>query len=161
MNNEPCIKECISVEEAWRQQHPGEWQDFSDGAATKCASCPGYVCLLCGTTSVSQSSGLCAPCRTRACEDQWEKREKPPWLAQATTEALAEYEEIAAWPDPRTRLTRLVGEIVRLTGLRYATVNARLNTELGVDTREGADDVVTRRGVVLALCWRDAELASR
>lgn len=161
MNNEACINECISVDDAWRQQHPGEWRDFSDGASTRCASCPGYVCLLCGTTPVPQPSGLCAPCRTRACQEQWEEREKPAWLSQATAEALAEYEEIAAWPDPRTRLTRLVGEIVRLTGLRYPTVNSRLNTELGVDTREGADDAVIRRCVVLALCWRDAEREAR
>lgn len=158
MTDQLCLAQCISVADAWRRQNPGQWRDFSDGDSMRCAACPGYVCMLCGNVPVPRSSMLCAACHTQAGQEHWEARELPSWRAHASEDALGEYEEIAAWPDPRRRLSRLVGEIVQLTGKRYSTVNSVLNAELGVATRSGADETVVRRAVVLALCWRDAVL---
>ncbi|MDH2392968.1 UvrD-helicase domain-containing protein [Streptomyces sp. HNM0663] len=51
---------------------------------------------------------------------------------------------------PARRLSGLISQIARLSGLHHAEVNRRLNLKLGVSTRTGASDALIERALELA-----------
>ncbi|QFQ99360.1 hypothetical protein F9278_28025 [Streptomyces phaeolivaceus] len=54
---------------------------------------------------------------------------------------------------PQTELRRLVGELTRRLGLPYPEINNRINREIGVRSRVGANLDVTQQAAAFARSW--------
>ncbi|WP_399136015.1 hypothetical protein Q3A86_36395 [Streptomyces sp. NBUA17] len=128
----PCTGACTSRERAWGHD--------SDGASVTCAYCGGWVCVSCGQAKVDGAFEFCTDCSKN---NLWDD-----------TECDRQHEEEAdSGPDPHTRLTAMVNDLVKATGTTHRQVNARLNRRVGVTTRVGADEQVIRRAVGAARVW--------
>jgi hypothetical protein len=136
----PCIGQCISQEKAGGSD--------SDGASMSCANCDSWVCVSCGKAQVEQVLEFCGPCSAREALFDPE----PEWDGQYNGEADTD-------PDPRTRLTAMVNNLVEATGTTHREVNARLNRRIGVSSRVGAGEQDIRRAAGAARAWLD-ELGS-
>ncbi|MEU5273292.1 hypothetical protein [Streptomyces hygroscopicus] len=110
----PCTGQCISQECAWGHD--------SDSASCLCATCDGYVCVVCGEAEVDGILDLCGRCA----ECEWEADQEP--------DAVWD-DEIDTGPAPRVRLAAMVNQLVAATGATHRDVNARINRTIGVHTR--------------------------
>ncbi|MFF3460467.1 hypothetical protein ACFYXH_40555 [Streptomyces sp. NPDC002730] len=136
----PCSGQCITEADLWDQENPGRYYDHSDSKMVACARCDQHVCILCrdrnhsvGTSCTSQS-------------------------AVPDDELLPEGdEEIDHGPNPREYLNHLVDQLARVTGERHATINARINRDIGVRSRVGAEEALIRRAAAVARDWLAAE----
>lgn len=135
----PCTGRCISQERAWGRD--------ADSASSLCATCDGYVCLACGKAEVDGIFDFCGRCA--AFESEIDQEPDEVWD-----------DEIDTGPEPRTRLTAMVNQLVAATGTPHRDVNARINRSIGVHTRVGADEQVIRRAAWAARDWLNHLLPS-
>lgn len=137
----PCIGECISEARLYGG-------DSSDGASMSCAKCESYVCVSCEQAEVKAVLEFCSSCSER--ESLYDVEFEAGWECD---------DEADTDPDPRSRLTIMVNDLVKATGATYQQVNIRINRRAGVITRVGADEQVIRRAAAAARAWLD-ELGS-
>ncbi|UKZ02832.1 hypothetical protein BOQ63_001480 (plasmid) [Streptomyces viridifaciens] len=138
-----CRRQCEFV------KIPGRSSD-DDVCPFYCANCDSSVCYGCGKASVEYEDTLCRSCDSLPCDDngRWD-RAPGSW----DDELDLDTDDVDHGPDPRGRLTRLVNEIAAATGDTHREVNARINREVGVRSRVGADEETVRRASAVASVW--------
>ncbi|MGW7540015.1 hypothetical protein ACWGKQ_02680 [Streptomyces sp. NPDC054770] len=135
----PCTGKCITLADQWDRDNPGRSYDHSDSAVVSCARCDEHVCILC----TARDHCVGTPCTSPG--------------AVPDDDFSPARDKIDLGPTPRAYLNTLVGQLARVTGQPHPTVNVRINQEIGVYSRVGADDAVIRRAVVVARDWLAAE----
>ncbi|MGW2843218.1 hypothetical protein ACWCWD_36190 [Streptomyces sp. NPDC001493] len=136
----PCIGQCISLDQVGGSD--------SDGASMSCANCDSWVCVSCGKAQVGSVLEFCGACSEREAQCDPE----PEWDGQYDSGPDTD-------PNPRARLTAMVNDLVKATGITHREVNAALNRRVGVPSRVGAEEQVIRRAAGAARAWLD-ELGS-
>ncbi|QCW80401.1 hypothetical protein EQG64_34150 [Streptomyces sp. S6] len=136
----PCIGQCISLDQVGGSD--------SDGASMSCANCDNWVCVSCGKAQVDSVLEFCGACSEREAQCDPE----PEWGGQYDSGPDTD-------PNPRARLTVMVNDLVKATGITHREVNASLNRRIGVPSRVGAEEQVIRRAAGAARAWLD-ELGS-
>ncbi|KQV13477.1 MULTISPECIES: hypothetical protein [unclassified Kitasatospora] len=132
-----CRRQCAFV------KIPGR-SSLDDVSPFYCANCDSAVCYVCGQASVDYEGTMCRPCEGMAYFDAG---------GRPDDEIDLNTDDIDHGPDPRGRLTRLVNEIAAATGDTHREINARINREVGVHSRVGADETTIRQASAVAAAW--------
>lgn len=130
----PCINQCITDAKAWDLAHPGEYQDHSDGASSRCLNCDNHVCIYCMKAPAPVLFVPCPACSRRIAADDPGHTEQ--WDPAASAE-----------------LHRLAGRLASAGGGTFAQVNGWINRRMGVRRWSEADADQLKSGAEMAVEW--------